>query len=141
MGEKTCQLCGEKKPLLDYHNNKQIPDGKHTICKACNKEKTRAWRIANPTKYRSAQYKRKYGITYEEVQALKQGCNYTCEVCGLQETQALRGTLFVDHCHKTGRVRGMLCQRCNTILGQCEDSIETLKAAVTYLERFKDERI
>lgn len=136
MSEKTCQLCGETKPLSEYHKNKQIPGGKHTICKPCNRSKVKAWKSDNPTKFKTLNYRRKYGLTCEEVQHLRERCNYACEVCGLQESQCPRGILFVDHCHKTGTVRGMLCQKCNTLLGQCDDNIETLKAAITYLRGF-----
>lgn len=54
-----------------------------------------------------------------------------CGICGKEP----RSGFVIDHDHKTGRVRGLLCQRCNSGLGSLGDSIEGLKAAIAYLER------
>lgn len=65
---------------------------------------------------------------------------HLCEICGKEETQLSKknGThyrLALDHCHKTGKLRGMLCWRCNTTLGKVEDSISLLKEMILYLEK------
>ncbi len=60
-----------------------------------------------------------------------------CAICGLPETRVVKGKLnrlAVDHDHTTGRVRGLLCFRCNTCLGRFEDNVELLRAAEAYLE-------
>lgn len=54
-----------------------------------------------------------------------------CDLCG----KAVKGTPHVDHCHKTGRFRGLLCRPCNTSLGHFSDDVEKLQRAIDYLQR------
>lgn len=77
--------------------------------------------------------KSKYGITYEEYLDLldSQGC--LCDICGIILTQDIVKNVCIDHCHKTGKIRGVLCGRCNKALGLVDDSIYTLKEMITYL--------
>lgn len=61
-----------------------------------------------------------------------------CAICGRPETMTRKGRvrrLAVDHDHETGVVRGLLCAKCNAMLGAVEDSPETLRRAIQYLER------
>jgi hypothetical protein len=134
MASKVCQLCGLNKPLEDYHKNKQIKDGKHTICKNCNLQKSKRWRIENPEKAKTLNYRKKYNLTYEQVGELKSSCGYKCEICGIEEAKSPRGNLFVDHCHETGEVRGILCLNCNNLLGSAKDNLEVLLNAIKYLK-------
>ena len=60
--------------------------------------------------------------------------NECCLICNKNDEKAL----CVDHCHKTGKVRGLLCNKCNKALGLFNDNIELIKVAASYLERFKD---
>jgi hypothetical protein len=57
-----------------------------------------------------------------------------CAICG-REPNARRPRLVVDHCHRTGRNRGLLCDRCNRAIGLLGETVETLEAAVGYLRR------
>lgn len=82
---------------------------------------------------RSCRLKSKYGITlddYEDMAAEQKGC---CKICGEYMGEALR----VDHCHTTGKVRGLLCNGCNVGLGNFKDSPEALLSAITYLREAK----
>lgn len=78
----------------------------------------------------------KYGLTVEEFHSMLEKQDYTCPICkrSLDESK-LKGTA-VDHCHTTGRVRGILHSTCNMGLGQFEDNPQFLRAAADYLERF-----
>ena len=58
--------------------------------------------------------------------------NNKCAICGIEFSD--NNKAFVDHCHKTNRVRGLLCTRCNTLLGMAKDNIEILQKAITYLQ-------
>lgn len=73
-------------------------------------------------------YKKKYGMTLEQVQELKQA---GCIVCGSMTR------LHVDHCHATGKVRGCLCQRCNQALGLLNEDIERIKRLAQYIDFFQ----
>lgn len=63
--------------------------------------------------------KHRYGITKEEYISMLEGQGGGCALCGVPESEK---TLYVDHCHKTGKVRGILCPKCNTTVGQIETS-------------------
>ncbi len=82
-------------------------------------------------------YKSQYGMTLKEVQQLHKDHNGVCAICkevGFKLDESIMSTLNIDHCHKTGAVRGLLCPNCNRALGLCKDSIERLKSAISCLE-------
>ena len=76
-----------------------------------------------------------HGITVEDYDKLLKDQNDCCAICNKHKSQ-LKRVLFVDHCHKTSRVRGLLCQKCNSVLGLVNDSIEILDKAKEYLNTF-----
>lgn len=84
--------------------------------------------------------KRKYGLSIEDYEGMveaQQGC---CRICGGHGgdrgwiTKRERAKLFVDHCHETGKVRGLLCHQCNAGLGMFRDSPNLLTSAISYLK-------
>ena len=77
---------------------------------------------------------RAYGLTDDGVIEIDRRLHGSCEICGEKCTQSAR--LSIDHCHRTGAVRGVLCQRCNRILGMAKDSPNMLRLAAEYLEHF-----
>lgn len=86
---------------------------------------------------RKSHIKKTYGITYDEYLEMfaKQGGK--CAICDsevLQHGEDRYKTGCIDHCHSTGKVRGILCWDCNVGLGKFKDSIESLRKAITYLE-------
>jgi hypothetical protein len=83
---------------------------------------------------------KKYGISEKEYMDLYEKNNYCCYICGKEELVKRNGKikrLAIDHCHKTGKVRGLLCQNCNRGIGLLGDDIERLKSAIKYLEETK----
>jgi hypothetical protein len=96
------------------------------------------WRAANPEKVLGYARRRKYGVTSDQYQALYAAQRGTCKICkGSRPQTSPRGgqkPLAVDHCHATGRIRGLLCNKCNAGLGMLDDSIDLLRAALAYLE-------
>jgi hypothetical protein len=78
------------------------------------------------------QKKHKYGLTKEEYLGLFEKQNYKCAIC---ETSLKDKRAMVDHCHGTGKVRGLLCNNCNTLLGMADDDIIKLERAIDYLLR------
>lgn len=75
-------------------------------------------------------YKKKYGMTLQDALGMLKSQNDACAMCAKQLTVK---TMNVDHCHKDGFVRGILCTGCNTGLGLLGDSIDGLKNAMDYL--------
>lgn len=98
------------------------------------REREKKWRQENPDKSYDTALKYKYGITLEFVNKLKVKQNNKCKLCE-KETK-----LLVDHCHTTGKIRGLLCNKCNVALGSFKDNIEVLQKAIDYLKQTNDLR-
>jgi hypothetical protein len=97
------------------------------------KGQVKEWQAANPRK-RHGQRLRKYGITVEEYDRILERQGGGCAICGRKDAGDSRRTTFhVDHCHTTGKVRGLLCSNCNTGVGKFEDDPERLERAAMYL--------
>ena len=77
--------------------------------------------------------KYKYGITLEEYQFQYKKQKGVCKICKQKQKGVRYKWLSVDHNHKTGKVRGLLCWHCNKALGLFQDNIKNLKAAIRYL--------
>lgn len=135
---KTCKACGETYTKDFFHKNKALKDGLHTLCKSCNSLKSSNWKKENKERARDTDYKRKYGLSYAEYGFLLASQNSCCAICEIRFEDAPRGVLFVDHCHNTGEVRGLLCQNCNTAIGLLQDSPLLCTMAAEYLLRSKN---
>ena len=117
-----------RKLLRDYHHQN----------KPMKKASFERWASKNKERIRGTRLKRTYGIdnqTYEEMFRLQGGL---CAICqrpqhGTKKTGESR-LLCVDHCHKTGAVRKLLCTKCNAGIGQFEDNPETMMQAILYLK-------
>lgn len=114
-GTRVCPVCDEELPFSSFGDNVRLPDKKSGHCIPCSR------RLASDRGYR-----KKYGISVVAAEAMKAG---GCEVCG-----ATVG-LHIDHCHNSGVVRGVLCQRHNHALGNCLDSAAELRALADYAEK------
>lgn len=94
------------------------------------------WYQSNKERVKFNKIKRIYGITKEQYDVMLQQQKYCCAICSVNiETQRDK-TLVIDHCHTTGKIRGLLCHACNTAIGLFKDSQETLLKACNYLVRF-----
>jgi len=96
-------------------------------------EYSRQYRKKNRDKQWEADLKCNYGITAVEYYELLDRQSGGCAICGVQENKN-GSRLAVDHCHETGRVRGILCHDHNTALGKFRDDVRLLKRAISYLE-------
>lgn len=76
---------------------------------------------------------KKYKLTLEEYNLMKLQQNNCCAICKVNESEFSR-SLSVDHCHKTSKVRGLLCYSCNRALGYFFDDVNRLKTAIEYLQ-------
>ena len=158
MSVRVCFKCNQELPL----NSDYFPQYKYKgqlvlrgVCLACDNKRISAYRLGrkefNQTwqrdyyqseerkAYRNTElyqyrkirtvYKSRYGLSEQEcrdIQDLQRGCCAIC-TCSLEIPH-------VDHCHTTGKVRGLLCHQCNLVLGMANDSTETLLNAIQYLE-------
>ena len=74
----------------------------------------------------------KYSLTLDKYELMLKEQNGVCFICKRINTNGRR--LFIDHCHRTGVVRGLLCGYCNSILGYCQENPDILKGCVSYIE-------
>lgn len=100
--------------------------------RAYHRKKWKQYSNKNKQKIRGKNFQDRYGIGLEEYDAMKAQQDGKCGVC-----KESRHVLYVDHCHSTGVVRGLLCQKCNTGIGMLRDSIKLLRSAVKYLEKYE----
>jgi hypothetical protein len=74
-----------------------------------------------------------YGISIEEYDQMMLDQNYSCAICSRAQSE-FKNRFHVDHCHKTGKVRSLLCSNCNSSLGGFLDNPALLRRAATYIE-------
>jgi hypothetical protein len=88
----------------------------------------------HPGRAREARLRKLYDVEPEHYKLMYERCGGRCELCGVEEAQAPKKRLCVDHNHETEEVRGLLCSTCNAGLGGLGDSVERLTKAITYLK-------
>lgn len=98
------------------------------------------YRQRHPERVRSYRFKAAYGITVEQYREMEAAQDGLCAICGKPEAVLHKTTLeprqlAVDHCHKTGKVRALLCSSCNGGLGNFRDDTTLLERAITYLRQ------
>ena len=116
-------------------------------CKVCTRAEAKAWKAANPernkatnkkwndnnySKKRHRDLKEQYGITPDQYQSMFDSQNGSCKICSIHQDK-LSKRLSIDHCHDTGKVRGLLCGNCNLMLGYAEDKVDLLQKGINYL--------
>jgi len=149
---KKCKDCLLITSLDNFYIDERCKDKKGAICKACSAKRLQKWRSKNPQKvkegikrnydndkdaYRNRSLIYKYNITLEDYNIMLNNQKGLCRVCGIDRMN-LRKNLSVDHCHKTGKVRGLLCERCNTALGLLKEDIKIMRNLINYMELEND---
>lgn len=122
------------------------------VCYPCHKQSGDRWRKLNPEKHNAkarrlgqkSEYKawrkdwalkNRYGITLKQYQTLSNAQNGNCLIC--DGNQSKHRPLVVDHCHKTGKIRGLLCDPCNIGLANFRENPTSMQKAIEYLEKAK----
>ena len=147
----TCTVCKEDRIETLFYKRKTSKTGRRHECSECSKERIRLYRENNREKdklnQRKNRLKREYNITVEFYEELLNKQEGKCAICRNTETarqysgKGKRGDisikkLAIDHCHKTGQIRGLLCYNCNLGLGRFKDNTKSLEAAIQYLATF-----
>jgi len=132
-GAKTCCSCRVEKPFAEFYVSTRRADGRQSQCIPCAKERDKARVRLNTPERRDRYYRSTYGISLDDVESMKADQGGACAIC----RKAPRRWV-VDHCHETGKVRGLLCDTCNRTLGLLDDNHETLIAAAMYLLAHED---
>ena len=148
MGNETkcCKMCKEVKSVTDFYYCRTNADKLRGSCILCMGKENKSWYKANKpqralsgkryrmgatVKVRDTNLRKKYGITYNEYMDMLEKQGGVCLVCGLKSRE--RKVLCVDHCHASGVIRGLLCDRCNRVLGSVNDNMGLLLRMVQYL--------
>lgn len=150
---KSCIRCGEEKPEEAFRPRISAAGQRYyaPTCRACHQAVSTEWRRRNPDKVRKYNatvkarnpdyhrekaienhFVRKFGITIKQRDALLTAQGEVCAICGT-DTPKGKGWC-VDHNHKTGRVRAILCSPCNVGIGHFSESAERMRRAAIYLE-------
>lgn len=157
---KHCRTCNADKPLNDFYKNKSKPDGLCSNCKLCTSAYSRSdkgkasrdrfyakhqvrrrqaasdWDHANPGKIKAWKLRKrcaKFGITTERYFALISAQEGRCAICRI-DFSTRKYAPAIDHCHKSGKVRGLLCLNCNSGIGKLREDVQILQKAIAYIE-------
>jgi len=125
--KKKCSKCQTERDLSDFHRHK---DSYYSSCKFCKNKYWKNLSLKDPNYIAGSALKKLYGITLAEYEAQKEFQGRRCAICK-NPPQKIR--LAVDHDHKTGKLRGLLCSNCNTGMGLLKDDAELLERALEYL--------
>jgi hypothetical protein len=144
---KLCRKCGIEKNRKEFTIRRSGSRVGHlsTYCKGCSIVGNRNAKKRDPSIYRRIEWpsklKRLYGLSVNGYNDLMGKQNGGCALCGITEpslgnrqySKNTRSVFDVDHNHKTGKVRGLLCTRCNRLVGLANDNPETARKLVAYL--------
>lgn len=92
-------------------------------------------KLDNPERTKDWNLRKCYGISLADYNAMLESQGGCCAICGQSHGVGRSGVLQVDHCHATGRVRGLLCGNCNMSLGGMKDDPALLRKGAEYLEK------
>ncbi len=144
---KACSGCKKLKPIADFYKSKTQPSGYQSYCKKCNLDNlNRIYPLQNIEKRRKnsrkIMLKSKYGLTLEQYENMLNSQGGVCAICSKPETSHSNkkgpvDSLRVDHCHKTGKVRGLLCSECNFGISKFDDSLGLMCLALAYLLKYR----
>ena len=139
---RTCKICNQSKPLTEFYQTVRngSPYGYHGKCKSCYVKKQQE--NYDPIKKRDENLKRVYGIGIEEYNTLLEKQNNRCAICESTDPKGRKSgrgggvdVFYVDHDHKTGNVRGLLCNICNRTMGYVGENSNVLEEMIKYLQK------
>lgn len=132
--KKTCCACKEEKLETDFYRVSKTSSERNSLCKSCSRKSVKKWQKENPVKVKSgckrADLKRLYGLTQEQKDRLISEQKGKCPIC----ENSIISNACVDHDHTSGKIRGILCKKCNFALGSLGDSYHNAQRAANYLK-------
>lgn len=120
--DRRCLICKQRKPLKDFTKNKSKTWGYDYECKKCRAEIKRDKML----------HLKRFGIKKDEYFTLLDAQNGVCAICGRKDKNALA----VDHNHETGKIRSLLCRRCNILVGYIESLEYSIDKVYDYINSF-----
>jgi hypothetical protein len=156
---RECTKCGVRKEWEEFYRDSRGKNGRCSRCKKCTDGNKLEWlnrpgnrqKQANGSAQRYIQDRvrrrfqaiyKKYGVTQEWYDQTLVSQGKGCRICGTDKPgrgDTRRRLFCIDHDHKTGKIRGLLCINCNMVLGAVDDSREILSKAIEYLEEYNED--
>lgn len=142
---RTCKVCSIEKELTEFRivNNKNKSYQLYK-CRECERleslERNKKIKERDPDYWRRKHLKRSFNISLDEYNLMLEKQEGRCAICKTDDPHVDTKSGFhfaVDHCHTTGKVRGLLCAHCNTGLGKFRDDVANLQQAINYLNTYK----
>jgi hypothetical protein len=134
-GKKQCQFCKKTKSTSSFFKNSTSKDGYGSYCKQCKIDMNRENYAKNRHKHidqrKNSHLIKTYGITLQEYKRLLSKQEGVCAICKCRDKHT---KLVVDHDHKTGEIRGLLCNSCNRAIGYFGDDVVRIKNSISYLK-------
>jgi hypothetical protein len=139
--EKACKVCSETKSLELFPKKKDNKDGHHNVCKACENTRKAKYKWTRE-QFWEYEIKKQYGLTVDMYNSILADQNMSCAICNIHidDYKGVYGkgkkvnNFTVDHCHTSGKVRGLTCFRCNLMLGYAQDNPTVLEKGAMYLK-------
>jgi hypothetical protein len=146
---KKCFKCNQEKQLEEFYKHHDMEDGYLNKCIDCTKKDVenhtyknrkeyeqyhKNYRATHKDQQKNYDLKRKYGITLEIFNEMFFQQEGKCAICRRHSLEFKKG-LCVDHCHNTGKIRGLLCSNCNSAIGKLNEDPNLFAVALEYLGR------
>lgn len=147
---KICSSCNISKPLEHFSRQAQYRDGHRGQCKECRRLYQSNYAVSLPgvathNRYmfkrrlfrlsRWSKLKETYDLSKDDFYLMLEKQGGKCAICRSEDPKNKKGVFYVDHCHETGKVRGLLCHKCNYVLGVFRDQVALFYNAIEYLKR------
>jgi len=129
---KTCSTCKKLTPASDFYKCKTNKDGLYHECKNCKKLYDKNRNLKNPNIRKNLNLQNRYGISIKDKQKMIENQKGKCAICNCILDNGKH--TCIDHCHKTGKIRKILCKSCNVLIGHSKENINVLKNAIQYLK-------
>ena len=130
-GFRNCTSCGDRKHSSEFYASSTRRGGIVTVCKPCSLKASREYNFKN----RLHLTMKRHGMTVDDYDSILISQSGSCAICKTKDPGGENGRFCVDHDHKTGIVRGLLCNPCNWGIGHLRDNPEILRSAIQYLEK------
>ena len=124
---KVCSKCNKEKSIDSFYKNVRAKYGYYTKCKECYRSYRKEWwkkrsKELGHWPFKAHYLNKKYKLTVTDIPNICEVCFSNIRIC-------------VDHCHKTNKVRGYLCNNCNVTLGKVKEDPKILRKLAEYLEK------
>jgi len=134
--KKKCSKCGRMLDRSEFYKDRSTNSGLGYRCKLCVSERAKNQKSYLKKYHREYNLKKKYGLDETAFEDILKAQNYSCAICGEKKISYSESSYLnwcVDHCHNSGKIRGILCFPCNLALSHLKDSSVVAEAAARYL--------